>query len=86
MTSEGLTKAEQLAIDELVDETQALVLGLMKEGERAAVVVGAARLDLALEHMLKRVMRQHPGGQDNLFDPDRPLGTFSAKIGLAFRL
>jgi len=31
-------------------------------------------------------MSHHPGGQDNLFDPDRPLGTFSAKIALAYRL
>ncbi len=31
-------------------------------------------------------MSHHPGGQDNLFDPDRPLGTFSAKINLAYRL
>jgi DNA-binding MltR family transcriptional regulator len=27
-----------------------------------------------------------PGGNDDLFDPDRPLGTFSAKITLAYRL
>ena len=31
-------------------------------------------------------MSHHPGGSDNLFDPDRPLGTFSAKIALAYRL
>jgi hypothetical protein len=67
-------------------EISALVLGLMKEGERAAVVVGAARLELAVERLLTRSMQLHPGGSDNLFDPDRPLGTFSAKISLAFRL
>jgi len=48
--------------------------------------VGAARLELALERLLMRAMQPHPGGSDNLFDPDRPLGTFSAKISLAFRL
>lgn len=63
-----------------------MVSGLMAEGERAAVVVGAARLDLALERLLKSVMHHHPGGTDNLFDPDRPLGTFSSKIALAYRL
>ncbi len=71
---------------EMAKEINALVLGLMKEGERAAVVVGAARLELAVERLLTRSMQPHPGGSDSLFDPDRPLGTFSAKISLAFRL
>jgi hypothetical protein len=71
---------------EIGNEISVLVVGMMKEGERAAVVVGAARLELALERLLTRSMQLHPGGSDNLFDPDRPLGTFSAKISLAFRL
>jgi len=71
---------------EMGNEISVLVLGMMKEGERAAVVVGAARLELALERLLTRSMQLHPGGSDNLFDADRPLGTFSAKISLAFRL
>ena len=67
-------------------EIGVLICSLAREGERSAVVVGAARLDVALERFLKRVMHHHPGGSDNLFDPDRPLGTFSAKIALAYRL
>jgi hypothetical protein len=71
----------------LSEEVTELVHGLVGEGERATVVVGAARLDLALEHLLKGAMHHHPGGsEDNLFDQDRPLGTFSSRIALAYRL
>ncbi|MGC2744041.1 MAG: hypothetical protein WA672_12685 [Candidatus Angelobacter sp.] len=59
---------------------------LASEGERAAVVLGAARIDVELEKLLRKAMRHSGGGSDNLFDPDRPLGTFSAKIALAHRL
>ena len=71
---------------ELGRELMSLVSGLLAEGQRALVVVGAARLDLSLEHLLKSVMLHHPGGSDDLFHSDRPLGTFSAKIALAYRL
>lgn len=59
---------------------------LAAESERAAVVMGAARVEVALEHMLKAVMRPASGTNDELFDPDQPIGTLSAKIRLAFRL
>lgn len=72
--------------DRLIQETSSFVEGLAQEGERAAVVLGAARLDVALERFLKRLMHHNPGGSDNLFDPDRPLGSFSAKIALSYRL
>ncbi len=68
------------------EEMASFMLELAKEGDRSAVVLGAARIDVALEDLLKSIMRPHPGGSDNLFDPDRPLGTFSSKISLAFRL
>ena len=67
-------------------EASGVAMQLLKEGARGAVLLGAARLDFALERMLKTVMHSHPGGEDNLFDTDRPLGTFSAKIALAYRL
>jgi hypothetical protein len=70
----------------LLNETTSFVEGLAKEGERAAVVLSAARLDVSLERLLKKLMHPHPGGSDNLFDSDRALGSFSAKIALAYRL
>jgi hypothetical protein len=66
--------------------TAQFILDLAKEGERAAVVLGASRADSLLEELLKAALRPHPGNSDNLFDPDRALGTFSARISLAFRM
>ena len=69
-------------------EVGAFLSHLLMQGDRAAVVLGAARLDVAPEAALRSLMSHHPDGQDkdNLFDPDRPLGTLSAKIALAHRL
>jgi hypothetical protein len=53
-------------------ELSDFVVGLAEEGERSAVVLGAVRLDVALERLLTQVTRHHPGGADNLFDPERP--------------
>ena len=72
--------------DRLIQETAEFVIGIAREGERAAVVLGSARLDVSLERLLKKLMQPHVGGSDNLFDSDRPLGSFSAKIALAYRL
>jgi hypothetical protein len=63
-----------------------IAVQLMVESERGAVLLGSARIDFALEKLLKSIMSPHPDGNDNLFQSDRPLGTFSAKISLAFRL
>ena len=58
---------------------------MMAEKGRGAILVGAARIDTALENLLKSVMARG-SKDDNLFNPERPLGTFSAKIALAARL
>jgi hypothetical protein len=71
---------------EQYEEVGTFVIGLLEESERMAVIMGAARLEMGLEQLLKRVMRHNPLKDDNLFDTDRPLGTFSAKTALAHRL
>ncbi|WP_159069186.1 hypothetical protein [Burkholderia metallica] len=63
-----------------------IVRSLLGESERAAVVLAAARLDVELENAIKHVLMPFPGGNDPLFDADRALGTFSAKILIAHRL
>jgi hypothetical protein len=50
------------------------------------VLVGVARVDAALESLLQAVLLPSPSGRDALFQPDRPLGSFGAKISLAHRL
>jgi hypothetical protein len=56
------------------------------ESDRAAVVLGAAKLDLLLYQMLQRFFRPSTSKSDELLDGDSPLGTFSAKITIAHRL
>ena len=73
-------------ISEFVREFVAFLGGLANEGERALVIGDSARIDVALERLLKAVTHPCPGGRDDLFDADRPLGTFSAKIAAAYRL
>ena len=63
-----------------------VVLKMMAERCRGVVLVGAARLDLALEHLLKAVRAPCAEPDDKLFTPDRSLGCFGAKITLAARL
>jgi hypothetical protein len=48
--------------------------------------VGAARVDAALESLLQAVLLPAPGSTDPIFQPDRPLGSFGARITLAARL
>jgi DNA-binding MltR family transcriptional regulator len=68
------------------DELLIFMTELAEEGERAVVIGGAARVEVALEHLLKSVLHHNPTGTDELFDTDRALGTFSAKINLGYRL
>lgn len=51
-----------------------IALQMLEERGRGAVLVGVARVDAALEHLLQAAMA--PGGAkgDGLFLPERPLG------------
>jgi hypothetical protein len=59
---------------------------MLEERGRGAVLVGVARVDAALEHLLQAVMTPAPAKGDGLFLPDRPLGSIGAKVALASRL
>lgn len=63
-----------------------LLIKIAKESERAAVILGVAQIDICLKRCLKNLLHNNPGGNDNLFDGDRPLSTFSSKILLTYRL
>jgi hypothetical protein len=78
----GLSDKEK----ELANEVARFILKVAGESDRAAVIIGAARLDVGLEGLLKKVMSHHPGSQDSLFDQDRALGSFAPRIALAYRL
>jgi len=55
-------------------------------GAVGAVLVGVSRVDASLERLLLAVLLPSPSGRDALFQPDRPLGSFGAKISLVHRL
>jgi hypothetical protein len=65
---------------------QQIALQMLEERGRGAVLVGVARVDAALEHLLQAVMSPAPAKGDGLFLPDRPLGSLGAKVALARRL
>jgi hypothetical protein len=68
------------------DAARRIALQMLEERGRGAVLVGVARVDAALEHLLQAVMTPGPGKGDGLFLPDRPLGSLGAKVALASRL
>ena len=61
---------------------QQIALQMLEERGRGAVLVGVARVDAALEHLLKAVMVRATDRDDGLFLPDRPLGSLGAKVAL----
>ena len=62
------------------------VAQLAQEGERSAVIIGAAKIEEQVEGLLKAVLVNNPSSNDPLFDSDRALGALSAKIEMAYRL
>jgi len=56
------------------------------ETDRAAVIVGAAKLDLVMYQILQRLFLPSPGTTDELLEGDSPLSTLSAKINILYRL
>ena len=63
-----------------------IALQMLEERGRGAVLVGVARVDAALEHLLRAVMTPATAKGDGLFLPERPLGSIGAKVALASRL
>lgn len=56
------------------------------ESDRAAVILGASKVDQLLRELLVKKFLPNPTGQDELFDSDKPISTFSARINVAHRL
>ncbi len=63
-----------------------IALQMLEERGRGAVLVGVARVDAALERLLQAVLLPTSRRSDALFQADRPLGSFGARISLAHRL
>ncbi len=60
---------------------------LSEESDRGAVLIAASLLDVALENLVKAKLVKQKNKKDSLFDgANAPLGTFSSRIEIAFRL
>lgn len=82
-----MTKKQHNGSDAVAAQAaRTIALQMLQERGRGAVLVGVARVDAALEHLLQAVMVPAPNRGDGLFLPDRPLGSLGAKVALARRL
>lgn len=70
----------------IVPEMIQFLAELGTEGERSAVVLGAERVNVAVEHLVKAFLRPAPTKNDTLFSADGALATFSRKNEIAYRL
>lgn len=70
----------------LGDEYKNFVKDFADESDRAAVIVGTAKLDLLLYQILQRALFPIPRSSDELLDSEASLGTFSSRIHMAYRL
>jgi hypothetical protein len=57
-----------------------------EESDRAAVILGAAKLDALLQQILDRYLRPSLSNSDELLEGDSPLSTFSSRINACYRL
>lgn len=87
-------KAHLAAFQETTDDIRktvepellAFLISLGSEGERSAVVLGAERINVAVEMLLKSFLLPSPNKDDRLFTTDGAVSTFSRKVELAHRL
>jgi len=71
---------------QIAQAARTIALQMLEERGRGAVLVGVARVDVALERLLHAGLLPGTGSTDTFFQPDRPLGSFGARITLAARL
>jgi len=62
------------------------LVNLGMEGERSAVVLGAERINVSVENLLKCFLRPSAGKKDALFASQGALAAFSKKIEMAYRI
>lgn len=68
------------------DEFKNFAAEFSKETDRAAVILGTAKLDILLYQILQRFLLADANSTDELLDGDSPLSTFSGKIKISYRL
>jgi hypothetical protein len=76
-----LDDAVVTAYEEFISEFKA-------ESDRAAVILGASKIDTLLSQLVSNVLLPFPGKEDDLLDEkrERPLSALSARISICHRL
>ena len=67
------------AFDEFVNQFK-------EENDRAAVILGASKIDYLLYQIINHFLIANCSKNDELLDGDSPLSTFSSRINMVFRL
>lgn len=76
----------EAAKKEIMPELLEFFVSLGMEGERSSVVLGAERINVALEDLIKSSLQPSLNKTDTLFTSDGALASFSRKIEMAYRL
>jgi hypothetical protein len=83
-------KKEEIPKNDRLDSSYAafkeLISEFKNESDRAAVILGAAKLDYLLYQILYKFLLPNVGSRDELLDGDSPLATFSSRINMCHRL
>lgn len=79
-------KAHKNRDNQYYSELQEFIEEFKNESDRAAVILGAAKLDNFLYQILSTALLASSSSRDELLDGDSPLGTFSSRIMMTFRL
>jgi len=82
----GKSKQRALTPSEADSELESLYRILVAESDLGAVLAGAAFLDEGLATLISAALVPGPDRYKELFSGERPLGSFSAKIRMAFWL
>jgi DNA-binding MltR family transcriptional regulator len=68
------------------EELRKAIARFTKQGDRGTALVATAWLDDALEVRIRAAFRPDKGTADDVFRPDGPLGSFAARIKIAYLL
>jgi len=81
-----MTEETKLDSEPEFEEFRAFVKDLIGESDRAAVILGAAKIDTQLYQILQKVLVPCASGKDELLDGDSPLSSFYSRINMVYRL
>jgi hypothetical protein len=84
--SKSKNKPKSLSSEHWQDAFKEFVAEFKGESDRAAVILGAAKLDYMLYQILAKYLLPPVGSRDELLEGDSGLSTFSARINICHRL